>query len=73
MDSIDKKKQIRGQTVLEISCPQWVFLSEKLAQSFENKSKIQQLDKRLEELLAMSGKKAEDGGILDETEINCKL
>ena len=69
-EKTDKKKQNKGQTILEVCCPQWVNLSEKLAQSFENRSKLQQLDKRLEELLAKPEKGNAD---LDETEINCKL
>lgn len=72
-DKTDKKKQNLGLTILDINCPQWVILSEKLSQSFENRSKIQQLDKRLEELLGKSDKKEAEGATLDETEIECKL
>ena len=56
-----------------MSCPQWVFLSEKLAQSFENRSKIQQLDKRLGELFDQTGSTKKEGVQLDETEIACKI
>ena len=72
-ETMDKKKQLKGQTALDVSCPQWVFLSEKLAQSFENRSKIQQLDKRLGELFEQDEKAKEDGAELDETEITCKI
>ena len=72
-EATDKKKQVKGQTALDVSCPQWVFLSEKLAQSFENRSKIQQLDKRLGELFDHSGSTKEDAVQLDETEVACKI
>ena len=60
-----EKKQSQGITILQEMCPQWVTLSSQLTQSFENRSKLQQLDKRITEAL--------NAETLDETEIECKI
>ena len=65
-----------GETILDKECPQWLALAEKLENSAENRSKINQLDKRLTQMLLLDDTDHENEECMiafDEVEATCKL